>query len=60
MAAVRLGFAVAPPWVVAQLDEVVLPYHLSVPTQEAGRLALEWTLRTLQEIANNIGSLFGG
>jgi len=42
MAAVRLGFAVAPPWVVEQLQHVVLPYHLSVPTQEAGRVALEW------------------
>jgi len=42
MAAVRLGFAVAPPAVVEQLEQVVLPYHLSVPTQEAGRVALEW------------------
>lgn len=25
-----------------------------------GSVALEWTLRTLQEIANNIGMLFGG
>ena len=42
MAALRLGFAVAPPWVVAELEKVVLPYHLAVPTQVAGRVALDW------------------
>jgi histidinol-phosphate aminotransferase len=40
MAGMRLGFAVAPPWVVDVLETVVLPYHLSVATQAAGRLAL--------------------
>ena len=28
LAALRLGFAVAPAWVVAELEKVVLPYHL--------------------------------
>jgi histidinol-phosphate aminotransferase len=41
MAALRLGFAVAPPWVVEQLEQVVLPYHLAAATQIAGRVALE-------------------
>lgn len=41
MAALRLGFAVAPPWVVEQLDDVVLPYHLAAATQIAGRVALD-------------------
>ena len=41
MAALRLGFAVAPPWVVEELEKVVLPYHLDTATQIAGRLALE-------------------
>ena len=41
MAALRLGFAVAPPWVVEQLEKVVLPYHLAVATQIAGTIALE-------------------
>jgi histidinol-phosphate aminotransferase len=40
LAGVRLGFAIAPEWLVAELDKVVLPYHLSIPTQLAGRLAL--------------------
>ncbi|MEX1008366.1 MAG: histidinol-phosphate transaminase [Acidimicrobiia bacterium] len=41
MAALRLGFAVAPPWVVEQLEQVVLPYHLAAATQIAGRVALD-------------------
>jgi histidinol-phosphate aminotransferase len=40
LAALRLGFAVAPAPVVAQLDEVVLPYHLAATTQLAGLEAL--------------------
>lgn len=40
MAAGRLGYAVAPPWVVDELAKVVLPYHLDAVTQLAGRLAL--------------------
>lgn len=41
MAALRLGYLVAPSWMVAELDKVVLPYHLDVVKQIAGRLALE-------------------
>ncbi len=40
MAAGRIGYAVAPAWVVEQLTKVVLPYHLDAVTQVAGRLAL--------------------
>ncbi len=40
MAAARLGYCIAPPWVVAELDKVVLPYHLDALKQAAGRLAL--------------------
>jgi histidinol-phosphate aminotransferase len=42
MAAFRLGFCVAPRDVVADLEKVVLPYHLSVPTQLAGTVALRF------------------
>jgi histidinol-phosphate aminotransferase len=41
MAAARLGYLVGPREVVAQLDQVVLPYHLDAVKQLAGRLALE-------------------
>jgi histidinol-phosphate aminotransferase len=40
LAAVRLGFCIAPRRVVEQLEKVVLPYHLSVATQLVGTLAL--------------------
>lgn len=40
MAAARLGYLVGPEWVVAELGEVVLPYHLDSVTQLAGTLAL--------------------
>jgi histidinol-phosphate aminotransferase len=42
LAALRLGFCVAPPWVVAELDKVVLPYHLAADTQLAGTTALRF------------------
>jgi histidinol-phosphate aminotransferase len=40
MAAARLGYAVAPSWVVDQLDKVALPYHLDAAKQLAGTLAV--------------------
>jgi histidinol-phosphate aminotransferase len=40
MAAARLGYVVAPGWVIAELEKVVLPYHLDTMTQVAGTLAL--------------------
>lgn len=41
MAAARLGYLVGPAWVVAELEKVVLPYHLDAMTQIAGRVALD-------------------
>lgn len=43
MAAARLGYLVGPSWLVAELDKVVLPYHLDAVKQVAGRLALRYT-----------------
>ena len=42
MAAARLGYCVAPASVVAELEQVVLPYHLDSVKQAAGRLALRF------------------
>ena len=42
MAAARLGYLVGPAWLVAQLDKVVLPYHLDAFKQAAGTVALEF------------------
>lgn len=41
MAAARLGYVVAPPSVVEDLETVVLPYHLDAVTQLAGTLAFD-------------------
>lgn len=41
MAAARLGYLIGPSWVVAELDKVVLPYHLDAVKQIAGRIALD-------------------
>lgn len=43
MAGARLGYLIGPTWLVAELDKVVLPYHLDAVTQIAGRLALRYT-----------------
>ena len=43
MAATRLGYLVGPSWLIAQLDKVVLPYHLDAAKQLAGRIALRHT-----------------
>lgn len=40
MAAARLGYLVGPSWLVAELDKVVLPYHLDAFKQAAGTVAL--------------------
>ena len=42
MAGTRLGYLVGPGWLVAELDKVVLPYHLDAAKQIAGRLALRF------------------
>jgi histidinol-phosphate aminotransferase len=42
MAAARLGYVVGPTWMIAELDKVVLPYHLDSMKQAAGELALTY------------------
>ncbi len=53
MAALRLGFAVAPTWIVTELEKVVLPYSLSAPTQLAGTIAL----RHVDEMTRRVETL---
>ena len=42
MAAARLGYLVGPRWLVADMEAVVLPYHLDAFKQRAGLLALRF------------------
>ncbi len=61
LAAVRLGFAAGPAWVIAELEKVLLPYALSVPTQLAGTIALEYRDEMHQRVASLVeerGRLF--
>jgi histidinol-phosphate aminotransferase len=51
MAAVRLGYLVGPPRVVAAMERVALPYHLDAVKQIAGRLALRFTAEMKARVA---------
>ena len=42
MAAARIGYLLAPAWMVADLEKVVLPYHLDALKQAAGVAALQF------------------
>jgi len=51
MAAARLGYLVGPSWLVAELDKVVLPYHLDAAKQIAGVLALRFVDEMNERVA---------
>jgi len=51
LAALRLGYAVAPAWMVAQLEAVALPYSVDAAKQAAGLLALDYTADMEQRVA---------
>ncbi len=42
MAAARLGYLIAPQWIVERLETAVLPYHLDAVSQIAGSVALDY------------------
>ncbi|MDX2378417.1 MAG: histidinol-phosphate transaminase [Acidimicrobiia bacterium] len=43
MAGARLGYLIGPTAIIAELEKVVLPYHLDAVKQIAGRIALRFT-----------------
>lgn len=51
MAAARLGYLIGPSWLVAELHEVVLPYHLDAFKQAAGRVALRFEAEMHDRVA---------
>jgi histidinol-phosphate aminotransferase len=51
MAAARLGYLVGPSWLVAELEKVVLPYHLDTLKQVAGRVALRFEAEMAERVA---------
>ncbi|MET0729142.1 MAG: histidinol-phosphate transaminase [Acidimicrobiales bacterium] len=52
MAAARLGYLIGPREIVAQLDQVVLPYHLDSMKQAAGRVALAFDAEMRARVAS--------
>ena len=42
MAAARLGYLIAPAWIVERLNTAILPYHLDAVSQAAGSAALDF------------------
>jgi histidinol-phosphate aminotransferase len=52
MAAARLGYLVGPRAVVAELDKIVLPYHLDAFKQIAGAVALEFVDEMEERVAH--------
>ena len=53
MAAARLGYLIGPSWLVDELFEVALPYHLDTFKQAAGRVALRFE----QEMRDRVATL---
>jgi histidinol-phosphate aminotransferase len=51
MAGARLGYALAPGWMIDEFDKVVLPYHLDAVKQVAGRLALRHDMEMRTRVA---------
>jgi histidinol-phosphate aminotransferase len=51
MAAARLGYLIGPSWLVAELEKVVLPYHLDAAKQVAGRVALRFEAEMRERVA---------
>ncbi len=51
MAAARLGYVIGPRWMIAELDKVVLPYHLDSMKQAAGELALKYEAEMRHRVA---------
>ena len=52
MAAARLGYAIAPSWLVDELNKVVLPYHLDALKQAAGVAALDFAAAMNERVAS--------
>ncbi|MBW8827645.1 MAG: histidinol-phosphate transaminase [Acidobacteria bacterium] len=51
MAAARLGYLLGPTWLVAELEKVVLPYHLDALKQAVGIVALRYEAEMHERVA---------
>ncbi len=55
MAGVRLGYCIAPSWILDEFQKVVLPYHLDSVKQIAGRVALRFQDQMEQRVTQIAG-----
>ncbi len=55
LAALRLGYLVAPSWLVDELDKVALPYRLDAVKQVAGLIALDHVADMERSVARLVG-----
>lgn len=51
MAAARLGYLIAPAWIVERLGTAILPYHLDAVSQAAGEVALDYEDEMLSRVS---------
>ena len=52
MAGARLGYVVGPKWMIAEMEKVILPYHLDTAKQLAGTIALGFQDEMNVRVAN--------
>jgi len=54
MAAARLGYLIAPSWIIERLHTAILPYHLDAVSQAAGSAALAFEEEMTQRVARMV------
>jgi len=54
MAAARLGYLIAPTWIVERLNTAILPYHLDAISQVAGSTALDYETEMAARVARMV------
>jgi len=54
MAAARLGYLIAPTWIVERLNTAILPYHLDAICQVAGSTALDYETEMAARVARMV------
>ena len=63
MAAARLGYLLAPAWIIERLNTAILPYHLDAVSQAAGSAALDFEAEMNARVARMVeqrGSIQAG
>lgn len=54
LAGMRLGYAIAPEWIVSEIQKVILPYNINAVSQIAGELAFQFAAEQKEKSAEII------